>query len=48
MLMSFIIDTDRWRHLYLLYGLAWGLIAAEYSLRARRRDASRKPAAPAV
>ncbi|WP_425087522.1 O-antigen ligase family protein [Stappia sp.] len=47
MLLSFIIDTDRWRHLYLLYGLAWGLIAAEYSLRARRRDASRKPAAPA-
>ncbi|MBL6431148.1 MAG: O-antigen ligase family protein [Alphaproteobacteria bacterium] len=23
MLMSFIIDTDRWRHLYLLYGSAW-------------------------
>jgi len=33
MLMSAIIDTDRWRHLYLLYGLAWGLIACEYAWR---------------
>lgn len=35
MLMSAVIDTDRWRHLYLLYGLAWGLIACEYGWRAR-------------
>jgi O-antigen ligase len=35
MLMSVVIDTDRWRHLYLLYGLAWGLIACEYAWRAR-------------
>lgn len=34
MLMSFIIDTDRWRHLYMLYGLAWGLVACEARLRA--------------
>ena len=27
--LSVIIDTDHWRHMYMLYGLAWGLIAAE-------------------
>jgi hypothetical protein len=26
-LQGFQIDTDRWRHLFLLYGLAWGLAA---------------------
>lgn len=29
MILSVIIDTDHWRHLYMLYGLAWGLIAAD-------------------
>ncbi|ADZ70358.1 O-antigen ligase family protein [Polymorphum gilvum] len=29
MIMSAIIDTDHWRHFYMLYGLAWGLIAAD-------------------
>jgi O-antigen ligase len=33
-IMSFIIDTDRWRHLYMLYGLAWGLVACEQMYRA--------------
>lgn len=28
-LLGWIIDTDHWRHMYLLFGLAWGLIAAE-------------------
>ncbi len=27
--LSFIIDTDHWRHMFMLYGLAWGLIAAD-------------------
>ena len=27
--LSVIIDTDHWRHMYMLYGLAWGLIATE-------------------
>ncbi|MBA4610228.1 O-antigen ligase family protein [Stappia taiwanensis] len=39
MLMSAIIDTDRWRHLYLLYGLAWGLIGAEQAYRHARQGA---------
>ena len=25
---SFIIDTDHWRHTFLLMGVMWGLIAA--------------------
>lgn len=29
LILSVIIDTDHWRHMYLLYGLAWGLIAAD-------------------
>lgn len=37
MLMSFIIDTDRWRHLYMLYGLAWGLVALEHASRTRAK-----------
>ena len=31
-----IIDTDHWRHFYLLLGLVWGGIALEY--RHRRSD----------
>ena len=36
---SFIIDTDHWRHTFLLMGLMWGLIAAtrSYQMRARAR-----------
>jgi hypothetical protein len=29
LMLSVVIDTDHWRHMYMLYGLAWGLIAAE-------------------
>ena len=28
-LLGWIIDTDHWRHMYILIGLAWGIIAAE-------------------
>jgi len=28
MILGAVIDTDRWRHMWMLYGLAWGLIAA--------------------
>ncbi len=28
-LIGMIIDTDHWRHVYLLFGLAWGMIGAE-------------------
>ena len=34
---SFIIDTDHWRHTFLLMGLMWGLIAASRNY--RRREA---------
>lgn len=42
MILSVIIDTDRWRHVYLLYGLAWGLIAAEQAWRRRTRQKRRE------
>ncbi|NVK34938.1 MAG: O-antigen ligase family protein [Rhodobacteraceae bacterium] len=28
-LLAIIIDTDHWRHVYMLFGLSWGLIAAD-------------------
>jgi len=27
--VGLVVDIDRWRHLYLLYGLLWGMIAAD-------------------
>ncbi len=30
MALGTVIDTDHWRHLYLLIGLIWGAIALEY------------------
>jgi hypothetical protein len=35
---SFIIDTDHWRHTFLLLGLMWGLIAATRTYAARERQ----------
>lgn len=32
-LLGLVIDTDHWRHFYLLSGLAWGLFAASLKLR---------------
>jgi len=40
LILSVIIDTDHWRHMYMLYGLAWGLIAAEKLGRGRRSGRS--------
>lgn len=37
LILSAIIDTDRWRHMYLLYGLAWGMIATDRIERRRFR-----------
>jgi hypothetical protein len=34
---GFIVDTDHWRHFFLLLGLVWGLTAASINL--RRREA---------
>ncbi len=37
-----IVDTDHWRHLFLLLGLIWGLAVATINLRRRAwtRDAA--------
>lgn len=45
LLLSVIIDTDRWRHMYMLYGLAWGLIAADRleTRRLHRQSAAAPP-----
>jgi len=44
-LESFIIDTDHWRHYFLLMGGVWGFAVA--SLRAKARQAPRTPSASA-
>jgi len=38
-LEGFVIDTDHWRHFFLLLGMIWGLSAATY------RHLRRQPAA---
>jgi hypothetical protein len=30
---GFIVDTDHWRHFFLILGLVWGLTAASINLR---------------
>ena len=35
---GFIVDTDHWRHFFLLLGMIWGLTAATINLRNRRAD----------
>ncbi len=34
---AFVIDTDHWRHFYLLVGIIWGLTAATMNYTARQR-----------
>ena len=31
-LQSFIIDTDHWRHYYMLFGVTWGIAVASAKL----------------
>lgn len=38
-----VIDTDHWRHFYLLLGLLWGMIALEQKHMAQRRRGSFQP-----
>jgi len=39
-----VIDNDHWRHLFLLYGMLWGIIAADKaSVRTARRAVSLAP-----
>jgi len=44
---SAIIDSDHWRHYFLVLGVLWGLIGASRSYRIRSADRLRTPAAPA-
>ncbi|PVB63299.1 O-antigen ligase family protein [Labrenzia sp. 011] len=37
LVLSVFIDTDHWRHMYMLYGLAWGMIATDAMERRRHR-----------
>ncbi|MEJ1161282.1 O-antigen ligase family protein [Prosthecomicrobium sp. N25] len=39
-IIGWIIDSDHWRHFFLLWGLAWGMIALEAKEQARRRTAA--------
>lgn len=35
-MIHMVIDNDHWRHLFLIYGLIWGIIAAEKTADSRR------------
>ncbi|POF28913.1 O-antigen ligase family protein [Roseibium marinum] len=37
LILSVFIDTDHWRHMYMLYGLAWGMIATDKMERRQQR-----------
>jgi len=37
------IDTDHWRHLYLLFGCMWGLLAATLAYEAQMRARNPMP-----
>lgn len=44
MVEAFIIDVDNWRHLFLLFGMAWGAILATKAMKAApARSATREP-----
>ncbi len=45
LVIHFVIDQDSWRHLFLIYGVLWGLVAAE-KLRRRRTALSPAPRPP--
>ena len=42
-LEGIVIDTDHWRHYFLLLGMVWGLSIATRRAVARRRQESRMP-----
>ena len=41
-----VIDTDHWRHFYLLMGIVWGCIALEMRWQAGLRDSARLKQSP--
>ncbi|MCY0146489.1 O-antigen ligase family protein [Hoeflea sp. G2-23] len=46
-LIGSVIDTDHWRHFYLLMGIVWGCIALEMRWQANLRKQRRRRALPA-
>jgi hypothetical protein len=45
---GFVIDTDHWRHFYLLLGMIWGLTAATLRLTRTRTVVAAPPRVPAM
>lgn len=45
---GFVIDTDHWRHFYLLLGMIWGLTAATLRLTRTRTAIAAPPQVPAM
>ena len=45
---GFVVDTDHWRHFFLLLGLVWGLIVATINSRRRPRFSTGAAAMPAM
>jgi hypothetical protein len=45
---GFIVDTDHWRHFFLLLGLIWGLTAATINIRRRQSIVADAPAETAM
>ena len=45
-LEAFVVDTDHWRHFYLLLGLVWGLSAATMNFMHEQQTAAFQPRAP--
>lgn len=46
LLIHNVIDNDHWRHLFLIYGILWGLVAAEKAYVRRRRSEGVMPVTP--
>lgn len=43
---GFVIDTDHWRHFFLLLGIIWGLVAATVNRASAAREQNWRPSAP--
>jgi hypothetical protein len=46
MIIGNVIDTDHWRHFYLLMGMVWGCYALEMRWQSRLRSRARIEARP--
>src|SRR5947208_4612765 len=43
---SLIVDSDHWRHYFLILGVLWGLMSATRAYHPLKREAARIPAGP--